>query len=278
MLNLCIVGLGQMGGSLSLALKKSSAPYRITGIVKKDFVNTALRLKIVDEVYPTLESARGADIVVICTPVDTILPLYRRLCNIVNKSAIVTDVGSVKYLIERRIKGFSVKRNAIPFIGVHPMVGREKSGIFSADASMFRNANVIMVGSSKKLTKKEMLVAQMWKYAGAKVIKMPARKHDELVAFTSHLPHVIAFLLKKIYKRTKRKNSRVDVLVADSFKSATRVAVSNPDVWVPIFELNSKNVEKYLIEFIKELSDFKQILKNKQKIKKEILNIQKKWK
>jgi prephenate dehydrogenase len=272
------VGLGQMGGSLSLALKKNDAPYYIIGIVrKKDSLKTAIKHKMVDEISLTLESAKNADIVVICTPVDAILPLYRKLCDIVvNENAIITDVGSVKHSIAREIKySFIEKKNVLPFVGVHPMAGKEKNGIFSADADMFKNANVIVTGLSKKLTKKEALIARMWEYAGANVFKMSAQKHDELVAFTSHLPHIVAFLLKKIYKKTKKKNSQIDILVANSFKSMTRVAVSSSDMWAPIFELNSKNIEKYLVEFVEELDSFKQILKNKQEIKKEILYIQK---
>jgi len=276
MLNVCIVGLGQIGGSLGLALKRCCAPYHITGIVRKrNYLKTALELKMVDEVSLSLESAKNADIVVLCTPVDTILPLYKRLTNIVSKNTVITDVGSVKYSIEKGIKSCFVKNGGISFIGVHPMAGREKNGIFSADADIFKNANVVITGASKQLTENEALIAQMWRYTGAKVIKMSAKMHDELVAFTSHLPHIIAFLLKKIYKKAAKKNSQINILTGSSFKSMTRVAVSSADMWASIFEANDKNIEKYLSGFIKELNGFKQNLKNKQKIKKEILYIQK---
>jgi prephenate dehydrogenase len=276
MLNVCIIGLGQIGGSLGLALRKSGAPYYITGIVrKKNSLKAAVKLKIVNEVSLTLESAKNANIVVICTPVDTILPLYKQLSGIVNKEAVITDVGSVKYLIEKGIKSCFVKNDGISFVGVHPMAGKEKNGIFSADADMFKNANVVITGPSKELTRNETLVAQMWKYAGANIVKMSAKKHDDLIAFTSHLPHIIAFLLKKIYKKTMKKSPQINILTAGSFQSMTRVAVSSADMWAPIFEANGKNIEKYLSGFIKELNDFKLMLKNKQKIKKEILYIQK---
>ncbi|MDR3257117.1 MAG: prephenate dehydrogenase/arogenate dehydrogenase family protein [Endomicrobium sp.] len=277
MLNICVIGLGQIGGSLGLALKDKSLKncYYIIGIDRKQAtLNTALKLKAADEVSLSLHSAKNADIVVICTPVDTIVPLYKQLSNIVNKNTIVTDAGSVKYFIEKGIKDFLKKSNGISFVGSHPMAGREKNGIFSADANIFKNANVIITCSIKQSLKSETLVAQMWKDAGANIVKMPAKKHDELVAFTSHLPHVIAFLLNKIYKKTKKRNPQIDMLTAGSFKSMTRVAASSADMWAPIFTANSQNIEKYLDKFIKELSAFKQNLKNKQKVKKKILKMQ----
>jgi prephenate dehydrogenase len=275
-----IIGLGQIGGSLGLALKKNSRllknRYFITGIGrKKSTLDAALKIKAVDEVSLSLQTAKNADIVVICTPVDTIVPLYRQLSKIVCKNTVITDAGSVKYSVEKGIKDFFKKSGGIPFVGSHPMAGREKNGIFSAEADMFKSANVVITGAVKQSVKEESLISQMWKDVGANIIKMPAKKHDELVAFTSHFPHVIAFLLNKIYKKIKKKNPQIDMLTAGSFKSMTRVAVSSADMWAPIFAANSKNVEKYLNEFIKELDVFKQSLKNKRKVRREILKTQK---
>jgi prephenate dehydrogenase len=279
MLKVCIVGLGQMGGSLGLALKKNSRSlkncYHIIGIGRrKETLDAALKLKAVDETSLSLQSAKAADIVIICTPVDTIVSLYGQLSKIVGKNTIITDVGSVKYSIEKGIRDSFKKNGGVSFVGSHPMVGKEKNGIFSSDADMFKNANVVIT-SVVKQSAENVLVAQMWKDTGANIIKMPAKKHDELVAFTSHFPHVIAFLLSKVYKRTRAKNPQIDMLTAGSFKSMTRVAVSNADMWAPIFIANSRNIEKHLNEFIKELNVFKQNLKDERKVRKEILKTQK---
>jgi prephenate dehydrogenase len=273
------VGLGQMGGSLGLALKKnfrsSKNCYHITGIGRrKETLDAVLKLKAADETSLSLQSAKNADIVVICTQVDTIVPLYKQLSKIVGKNTIITDVGSVKYSIEKGIRNSFKKNGGVSFIGSHPMVGKEKNGIFSSDADMFKNANVVITSAIKQSTE-NVLVSQMWKDAGANIIKMPAKKHDELVAFTSHFQHIIAFLLSKIYKKIRRKNPQIDMLTAGSFKSVTRVAVSSADMWAPIFIANNRNIEKHLNEFIKELNDFKQNLRDGRKIKEEILNIQK---
>jgi prephenate dehydrogenase len=279
MLKVCIVGLGQIGGSLALALKKNSRSlkncYHITGIGRrKETLDAVLKIKAADEVSLSLQSARDANIVVICTPVDAIVPLYGQLSKIVGKDTIITDAGSVKHSVEKGIRDSFEKNGGISFIGSHPMAGKEKNGIFSADADMFKNANVVITSAIKK-SAENALVSQMWKDAGANIIKMSAKKHDKLVAFTSHFPHIIAFLLNKIYKKTRKKNPQIDMLTTGSFKSMTRVAVSSADMWAPIIAANSKNIEKYLNEFMKELDVFKQNLKDKRKIKEEILKTQK---
>jgi prephenate dehydrogenase len=278
MLKVCIVGLGQMGGSLALALRKKNKPlkncYHITGIERrKETLDAVLKLKAADETSLSLQSARDADIVVICTPVDTIVSLYEQLSKIVGKNTIITDAGSVKYSVEKGIRD-SFKQNAgASFIGSHPMAGKEKNGIFSADADMFKNTNVVITTAVKQ-SAENALVSQMWKDAGANIIKMSAKKHDELVAFTSHFPHIMAFSLNKIYKKIRKKTPQVDMLIAGAFKSMTRVAVSSADIWAPIIVANSKNIEKYLNEFIKELDVFRQSLKDKRKVREEILKSQ----
>ncbi|MDR3196058.1 MAG: prephenate dehydrogenase/arogenate dehydrogenase family protein [Endomicrobium sp.] len=272
MLNVSVVGLGQIGGSLGLALKSKTLKnrYYITGIArKKETLKYALKIGAVDEGSLSLESAKNSDIVVICTPVDTIASICKELIKVVKKNAIITDAGSVKHSIEREIKDIKDK---ISFVGSHPMAGREQSGLASASADIFKTAKVVITSQNSK---SESVAAKMWKDAGAVIVKMSAKKHDELVAFTSHLPHVIAFALNKTYKNIKKKNPQIDELTAGSFKSITRVSVSSADMWAPIFASNGKNINKYLDEFIKELNVFKRNLSDKKKIRQEILKTQK---
>jgi prephenate dehydrogenase len=222
----------------------------------------------VDEVSLSLASAKNSDIVVICTPVDTIASIYKKLIKIVKRDTAITDSGSVKYSIEREINNINGK---VSFVGSHPMAGRAKNGLSSASADMFKDAKVVI---TRRYGKSENTVSKIWKDAGAKIVKMSAKSHDDLVAFTSHLPHVIAFSLNKTYKKIKKKNPHIDDLIAGSFKSITRVSVSSADMRAPIFVSNAKNIDKYLGEFIKELNIFKRNLNDKKKIKQEILKTQ----
>jgi len=272
MINVCIIGLGQIGGSLGLALKKYAGKrYHVTGIARRqETEKTALKMKAVDEVSLSFEASRPADIIVICIPVDAIAEMYKRISVTAKKNAVVTDVGSVKSAVEKPIKLQGAK---LAFVGAHPMAGKENNGILSADKDMFKNANVVITGNNNKAAEKK--VADMWKATGAKIIKMNAATHDNLAAVTSHLPHVIAFSLNKVYKDVKKKNKEIDLIAASSFKSATRVANSSADMWAPVLSANSENVIKHLNAFIKELNSFKKVLKNKSRVKKEILKTQK---
>jgi len=274
-----IIGLGQMGGSLGLALKKNAgSKYYIIGIARRqETLKTAHKIGAVDKVSLSLQDVKGCDIVVICTPVDTIVSIYKQLSKIVGEDTIITDAGSVKEQIEQqlRITNYELRKERLSFVAAHPMAGNEKNGILSASAEMFKAANVVITGSLKKSLKNEKFVAKMWKDTGANIINMSAKKHDELVALTSHLTHCIAFSFNKVYKDVKKKSPEVDKITAGSFKSMVRVASSGADMWAPIFAANSKNIIKHMDAFIKEFNIFKKVLKNKDKVKKEILKTQK---
>ena len=267
---IAVIGMGQIGGSLGKALRVHKNKYYIIGVDKdKKTLKAALKCGAADEVSTDINAVKGCKIAVICLPVDLIASVYKQLFNIAGNEIIITDAGSVK---ERVAKGCSVKRGSTPFVPAHPMAGREKNGIGSATAEMFKGANLIITETANSEAEKK--VAAMWRDAGAKIVKMPAKKHDDLAALTSHLPHIIAFALNKIYKETKKKNPEIDKLTAGSFKSITRVSVSSADMWAPIFAMNGKNVRKYLNAFIKELQVFEKTLNNQRKLKKEILKTQ----
>jgi prephenate dehydrogenase len=115
----------------------------------------------------------------------------------------------------------------------------------------------------------------MWNDTGAKIIKMAAAQHDDFVALTSHLPHLMAFALNKTYKDKKAKNPQIEKILAGSFYSAIRVASSSADMWAPIFEDNEINIKKNLHGFIRELKKLEGTLGDKNKTKRQILNTQK---
>ncbi|MDR2860468.1 MAG: prephenate dehydrogenase/arogenate dehydrogenase family protein [Elusimicrobiota bacterium] len=279
-MKIAILGLGLIGGSLGKSLKVfnnkvHNNKYRILGIGrKKDALNTAIKTGAVDEASLFLTDCFDADIIVIAMPVDLTVETYKKLISIVKKGAIITDVGSVKYSIEKEIEDINKKGNFASFVGAHPMSGKETNGLANSTADLFNKANVVITGSVKKSLKNENIVAQMWQDAGANIIKMSAKKHDELVALTSHLPHLMAFALHKIYKDKKSKDKDIEKILAGSFYSAIRVASSSADMWAPIFANNSANIKNNLNNFIKELNSLGKTLNNKIKVKKQILKTQ----
>jgi prephenate dehydrogenase len=278
-LKVCIIGLGLIGASLGKALKYYSNDYHIIGIVRKrSSISAALKMKAADEVYTNLQRSSEANIVVIASPVDFTAAIYKELSSIVGKDTIITDTGSVKYSIEKQIRHYVEfnKNKSLPvFVGAHPMSGKETNGLINSDKDLFKNANVVITGSIKKSLKSENVIANMWKTAGSKIIKMPSKKHDELVSLTSHLPHLIAFALNKTYKDKKKKNPAIENIVAGSFYSAIRVASSSADMWAPIFEANREHTIKNLNSFVRELCVFQKNLSNKNKVRQLILKTQK---
>ncbi|MDR0823254.1 MAG: prephenate dehydrogenase/arogenate dehydrogenase family protein [Endomicrobium sp.] len=283
-MKVAVIGLGLIGGSLCKALKAaSSKSYHIIAISrKKDALSAAIKMKAADEASLNLGAAADADIIVIATPVDNIVPIYKKLIPIVKNGAIITDAGSIKEPIEKQIeslyrkRGFASRGIALPaYVGAHPMSGKETNGFENSESGLFKNANVVITGSIKKSAKNEKIAAKMWLDTGAKIIKMPAKKHDELVALTSHLPHLMAFALNKIYRDKRTTDRQIEKIVAGSFYSAIRVASSSADMWAPIFSANKKQIKKNLSFFIKELKNFENHLSVQTKIKKQILDAQK---
>jgi prephenate dehydrogenase len=279
-LKIAIVGLGLIGGSLGKTLKvynlkTKENKYSVLGIARrKETLSQAIKIGAADETSLSLSSASGADIVVISTPVDFTASIYEKLSAIVKKETIITDVGSVKYSIEKAISKIYKKGKNPPFVFAHPMTGKEKNGLVNSEADLFENTNVVITASIEKSIKNENIIAQMWRDTGANIIKMSSKQHDNLVALTSHIPHLSAFALNKIYKDKKRKVPQIEKIVAGSFYSAIRVASSSADMWAPIFEYNKINIKENLRNYIEELKRLEKTLGDKEKSRKEILKTQ----
>ena len=275
-----IVGLGLIGGSLGRALKaynlkSKTKKYEVLGIAKtKDVLKTALKMQAADKTSLSFMDLSDSDIVVIAVPVDKTVELYKQISGIVKEGAIISDVGSIKFSIEKEISRLNKNKKYAAFVGAHPMSGKETNGLINSEADLFKGANVVITGSVAKSIGNENIIAQMWRDAGARIIKIPSKKHDELVALTSHLPHLSAFALNKIYKQKRSKDKQIDAILAGSFYSAIRVASSSADMWAPIFEDNKANVLKNLRAFIAALKEFEKNLGSKEKMKELILKTQ----
>jgi prephenate dehydrogenase len=251
MINVCIVGLGHIGGSLGKALLKAGG-YKVYGVSRKsETLKKALKIKACHGVFKNIAEIKNCDIIVLCVPVDKIAGYYKKFAK---SSAVITDVGSVKGQIEAEIK--KVKAKKADFVGAHPMAGREFSGIDSADETIFNNAKCVITGSIKNSAKNEKLVSKMWRDAGCEIIKMTSTEHDRLTALTSHLPHIIAFCLKAMFNDVKRKNPKIEKVAAGSFKSATRVAESKAETWQPILNLNRAEISRQVKTFLKMVKQF----------------------
>jgi prephenate dehydrogenase len=214
-----------------------------------------------------ISAAKCADIIFICSPVDLIVNIYKEIVNFANKKTIVCDIGSIKFNVENKIKQLQQKNKNNPvFIGCHPMCGIEQNGIEYASLDIYNNANVVITSNPKDKNTK--IISKLWKEIGCKVLFMSAKEHDETVAFTSHIPHIIAFSFYKMFREKKDKNKNIENLVAGSFKSLTRVAKSSPQMWIPIFLNNKNNLKILSKELCKQIKEFTDTFGSEEKLKK----------
>jgi prephenate dehydrogenase len=243
MKTVAIVGLGLIGGSLGQALRRSKR-YRVLGIARRpSTLREAKRLGVLDAGSTNLTDVYQTDIVVLCTPVDTIVPLIAKLKPFLKPQAIVTDVGSVKGMLDQQIRG-------VRFVGAHPLAGSHKTGVHAARPDLFQGATCVLVPQDPSAMGP---ISAMWKAAGAHILKMSAAAHDAAVALTSHLPHMIAHAL--VQTVAKGPNQKIlKRLIAGSFRDATRVASSDPEQWAQIFQTNLPCLRQSLRLFQNELN------------------------
>jgi prephenate dehydrogenase len=271
-INVAIIGVGLIGGSLGMALRKAKG-YRVTGIGRdKKKLALARRLGAVDTYFTDMaDGVREADIVVVCTPVDHIVPAVRSILPYLKPHAVITDVGGVKKIITSEVDALlrhQPRETRPTFIGGHPMAGSEKTGAQFADADLFKGATVVLMLPRPTSLKAAYLVAKLWKDAGAKIEPMTPEKHDRLVAYTSHLPHLLSFSLCNTVPRRKEAAR----LVAGSFKDMTRVADSDPESWAAICSGNRKELKQALDKFIFQLKVTAKYLEKPEKLRPTFTN------
>lgn len=256
MKTLTIIGMGLMGSSLGLGLKKRGADVRIQAYARKAQTRQrALELGAADEVFETpVDAVAGADIAVICVPIWSIAELAKEMMPALKPGAVVTDVGSTKTRLISLMKELFADREAC-FVGSHPIAGSEKTGVDAGNPDLYdgRLAVVCPAGASESAV---IEISNLWKRVGSEVIRMSASQHDAMLASTSHLPHMIAAALAR----------SVGVEKADfcgtGFQDTTRVASGSADMWVDIIDTNRVALEAELDHFHGELQGLLDILRN----------------
>lgn len=241
---MAIIGLGLMGGSLGLALKRQRYAPVVCGFARRAATRKlALKTGAVDQVFTTpQEAVRSADIVVICTPVLSIAALSKKCAPFLPPDAIVTDVGSTKQRLVSQMSSLH-----IPFIGSHPIAGSEQSGLEAARANLYDGTVVIVTpsaGADCRLTER---ISALWQSAGAKTIIMQPDEHDSLIAATSHLPHLLAALLVKHVAEFN--SNRTASLCGSGFRDTTRIASGSPEMWHDILMTNASAITVELKRF-----------------------------
>lgn len=251
-----MVGLGLIGGSLSLALRRDSSCYVIGFDQDAETVRTARRLDVIDEMaYSLAKSVKDADYVIFATPVNTTKELLHQATKWELKNgAILLDTGSTKNEIVQLANDLG-----LPFIGGHPMTGSHKSGITAARAHLFENAYFVLCPSNHVTEEQMSNVTELLVPTKAKVIEVPAVEHDQMTAVVSHFPHLIAASLVH-QMESSSVSDLTKQLAAGGFRDTTRIASSNPSMWRDITLQNKDQLLHQLQLWMSEMEKMQQIL------------------
>jgi len=248
-----IVGVGLLGGSLGQALRERKLAGRVVGCVRrKASLAECRRAGAVD--VATLDFAAGvaeADLVILCTPIARMRPLFEELLPHLKLGAIVTDVGSVKGSVVRELETLA-RKAGVHFVGSHPMAGSERMGVSAARPDLYAGAVCIVTPTRQSDRRAVRAVEQLWKSVGARVLSLTPQNHDQLVARSSHLPHLLAAQLVN-HVLGGQPGRAPAALCATGFRDTTRIASGSPEMWRDIAVANAKNLRRELARFRRAL-------------------------
>lgn len=249
-----IIGLGLIGGSIAIDLRKAGLATELTGIdLNTDHAAKALELKLVDSIDTEGKSISTADLIVIAIPVSVLSQLLPSILDSIKKDAVVVDTGSTKSSV---CKVVSIHKNRGQFVAAHPIAGTENSGPTAAFSGLFQNKTNIICEKEKSSERALTVAEKIFNALGMKTIHMDAAEHDKHVAYVSHLSHVSSFLLGQTVLDIERDEKNIFALAGSGFSSTVRLAKSSPDMWAPIFEQNAEHLSQALLEYIMHLQRF----------------------
>ena len=263
-----IFGVGLIGGSVALALKKVPAAPKLVGVGRNlENLQTPINLGVIDEANSDIAKAMSdADLVLIATPVAQTPKILEAIIPHLSAHTVVTDAGSTKSDIQAYVN-IASKQATNPqhflsqFVGGHPIAGAEKSGVTAAKADLFTGKNVVLTPNENTSAEAIKLVRELWLATGANVSEMTAQAHDQIFAAVSHLPHLLAFaLVNDLANRTNAK--QLFEFAASGFRDFTRIAGSSPEMWRDISLANKNALLNELETYQAEISALQKLLKN----------------
>lgn len=256
--SITIVGLGLIGGSYAMALRKL-APRNLWGVdIDEETLVKAENLGIIDKGYKEArEPISSSDIVIISVYPQSVEKFVKDNISYFKDGAIITDTGGIKKSIIDKV--FEVLPQNIDFIGGHPISGREDIGLAFATADIFNNANYILTPVEKNKEKNIKIIDEIAKLIGCKnVIRMSPQRHDEIIAYTSQLPHIIAVSLMN----SDNTDMDISCISGGSFKDTTRIAVINCKLWSELLISNKDNIINTIEDFQNRIDSLKNAIIN----------------
>lgn len=253
-MNVTIIGVGLIGGSLGLELRSDSRFSRITGIdISEENTRQAVQLGLIDSWSSLDEGLALADVVLLAVPVNVIAQLISEVLDRTSPDAVIIDTGSTKAAICKSVQHHP-KRGR--FVAAHPIAGTENSGPSAAFSGLFRGKMNIVCEKERTDEDALKLALDIFSLAGMHTIFMDPDEHDRHLAYVSHLSHVSSFLLGQTVLDIEQNEKHIAMLAGSGFASTVRLAKSSPAMWAPIFEQNREYLSQALQEYILHLQRF----------------------
>ena len=253
------IGLGLMGGSLSIALKKLPKDYYFIGLDhNKEHCKKALEINLVDEITNSLDKLKECDIIILSIPVDGIISVSKKLKNLSEKCTVI-DLGSTKEKISNSIPS-DIRKN---FVTAHPMTGTEKFGPSAAIDNLYKDKVVVLCDLEKSGEYQVKVAKSLFDDIGMNIVCMNAKEHDRHAAFISHMPHALSYALANSVLQQEASDSILN-LAGGGFKDMSRIAKSSPTMWEDIFRQNKTNLLEAINTFQSELKKCEKMVKNEE--------------
>ncbi len=261
---LVIIGVGLIGGSFALALRKAGLVTHIVGIGRsQQNMQCAVECGVIDEIAADMASAlHQADLVLLAMPVGQTAHIMERIAPHLQANTIITDAGSTKQDVIAAARHHLPMQNRHHFVPGHPIAGTEQSGAQAAQADLYHNKHVILTPLPETSMDAVERVSELWQACGAQVSLIPAHEHDQVLAATSHLPHILAFTLMNHLHHSTSNPENLLRFAGSGFRDFTRIASSSPEMWRDICLANREALLKQIDAYQNELIALQDMLKN----------------
>ena len=255
---LVVIGLGLIGGSLALDLKKRGN-YKVYGIdANSTHIDKAIALGVIDG-ETNFSQLLDASIVIVAVPVDVIPKVLKQVLDVISNNTLVFDVGSVKNEICKAVATHPNRKN---YVAAHPLAGTEFSGPEAAILNLFDEKVNILCEADKTDWKILDKALSVFKNLNMRIKMMTPEEHDRHIAYVSHLSHVSSFMLGKTVLGIEKNEQHIFDMASTGFASTVRLAKSSANTWAPIFLQNKENIIRSLEEYIKNLHEFKEMIES----------------
>ncbi|MFA9289920.1 MAG: prephenate dehydrogenase [Solirubrobacteraceae bacterium] len=254
-MNVVFIGIGLMGGSMSLAMKKNNFAKNYQAISRNvTTLKKAVELNLIDSHGTFQELVPNADFIVLATPIDAIINQLPMVLDLIKETAVVIDLGSTKKSIVDSVVNHPKRKN---FVAIHPIAGTEYSGPESALADLYENKTCILCDIEKNTPIILNKVKELLHLLKMNLVYMSSSDHDLYLAYVSHLSHIISFSLSNTVLNNKENSKEILNLAGSGFASTVRLAKSSPEMWLPIYLDNKQNIIKAIDGFTTKLLEIK---------------------